>query len=195
MSKFTKCYKTLEAMLTIDIDNAPDNSLFLDSFFSIQQLEAISNFDPRMYKNVLLEFVHLLDPKNYAKVVDNFNHQKQLLLRDVLNSLDKNSHTPLHISSYYGDFKSSRLFTHCGSDSTKVVENPLKVSRDKQSRDVLQNLNNAANTTNVGDLEYLVNCGEKIDDKSSIMGAAPIHKAVLSTNTPNEKKNMIDTIH
>ena len=74
MSKYTKCYKTLEAMLTIDIDNAPDNSLFLDTFFSIQQLEAISNFDPRMYKNVLLEFVHLLDPKNYSKVVDNFNH-------------------------------------------------------------------------------------------------------------------------
>ena len=61
-------------MLNIDIDEAPDNQLFLDSFFSIQQLEAISNFDPRMYKNVLSEFAHLLDPKNYSKVVDGFNH-------------------------------------------------------------------------------------------------------------------------
>lgn len=47
----------------------------------------------------------------------------------------------------------------------------------------------------MGDLEYLVNCGEKIDEKSSIMGAAPIHKAVVSTNTPVDKKKMIDTIH
>ena len=180
MSKYTKCYKTLEAMLNLDLEQAPDNALFLGDYFKIQELEGTSNFDPRMYKNVLKEFKHLLDPLNYSKVVESFKHSKQLLLREVLNHPDKNHHTPLHISSYFGDFKSSRLFTLYGSDSTAVRENPLKVSRDKQSRDILQNLNNAANQTNIGDLEYLVNCGENIDDKSSIMGAAPIHKAVLS---------------
>jgi hypothetical protein len=32
----------------------------------------------------------------------------------------------------------------------------------------------------VKDLEYLINCGEKIDSRSSIVGQAPIIKAVLS---------------
>jgi hypothetical protein len=32
----------------------------------------------------------------------------------------------------------------------------------------------------VKDLKHLVNCGNKIDNKMSIFGEAPIHKAVLS---------------
>ena len=48
---------------------------------------------------------------------------------------------------------------------------------------MLQNLNDAATTSNTKDLEYLVNCGENIDERSSIVGQAPIHKAVLSDNS------------
>lgn len=97
---------------------------------------------------------------------------------------DVNYHTPLHISSYYGDFKSSRLFTTLGANtaSAATAEAPLEVGKDKFSRGVLQSLNGAANTANVKDLEYLVNCGEDIDGRSSIVGQAPIHKAVLSGN-------------
>jgi ankyrin repeat protein len=48
-------------------------------------------------------------------------------------------------------------------------------------------LNEAASTANVNDLEYLVNCGEKIDSRSSIVGQAPIHKAVLSKQLDKSK--------
>ena len=48
-------------------------------------------------------------------------------------------------------------------------------------------MNQAARTSNVKDLEYLVNCGGKIDQKHSIVGQAPIHMAVLSNDTPEEK--------
>ena len=46
-------------------------------------------------------------------------------------------------------------------------------------------MNNAATQANSKDLRYLVNCGDKIDNRSSIFGEAPIHKAVLS---PEEEK-------
>ena len=39
MSKFTKCYKTLEALLSIDIDVVPGTEAFLALFFRIQELE------------------------------------------------------------------------------------------------------------------------------------------------------------
>jgi len=39
MSKYTKCFKTLEALMSIDIDSAPDYYNFLDHFFSMQVLE------------------------------------------------------------------------------------------------------------------------------------------------------------
>lgn len=55
-------------------------------------------------------------------------------------------------------------------------------------------MNEAASTANVGDLEYLVNCGEQIDCRSSIVGQAPIHKAVLSTQSEAEKAKTLDRI-
>lgn len=80
------------------------------------------------------------------------------------------------------------------SASAATAEAPLEVSKHKFARGVLQNLNEAANTANVKDLEYLVNCGGAIDEKQSIAGQAPIHKAVLSTNDASDKKAMLESI-
>ena len=38
-------------------------------------------------------------------------------------------------------------------------------------------------------MEYLVNCGNNIDSRASIIGQAPIHKAVLSPSADEERKN------
>jgi hypothetical protein len=45
----------------------------------------------------------------------------------------------LHISSYFGDFKSSRLFTKLGASVTSAAnaETPLEVAKDKYTRSVL----------------------------------------------------------
>ena len=54
-----------------------------------------------------------------------------------------------------------------GADSTSAQfsERPLEVSKDKFARIVLQNLNDAASQANAKDVKYLVNCGNKIDDR------------------------------
>ena len=65
-------------------------------------------------------------------------------------------------------------------NSAAFSERPLEVGKDKFVRGVLQNLNDAATQGNVKDLKHLVNCGNKIDNKLSIFGEAPIHKAVLT---------------
>jgi len=78
--------------------------------------------------------------------------------------------------------------------SEQYNERPLEVSKDKFSRSVLQNLNDAATQGNSNDLGYLVSCGNKIDDKMSITGEAPIHKAVLSTTKKEIKCKALETI-
>lgn len=119
-----------------------------------------------------------------------FNHQVKLLLKEVLNCQDVNMHTPLHIASYYGDFQSERLFIKLGASpsSAATAEAPLQLAKDKFSRDVLQNLNEAASQSNIKDLTYLVNCGENIDERASIAGQAPVHKTVLSNKSESEKR-------
>lgn len=64
----------------------------------------------------------------------------------MLGHWDKNDHTPLHVSSFKGDFKSSRLFTTLGADAQSAAnsDDPLKVAKDKYTRDVLQTLTDAA---------------------------------------------------
>jgi len=95
---------------------------------------------------------------------------------------DRNQYTPLHIASYFGDFKAVRHMMALGAESKSAAyaERPLEVGKDDFVRRVLTNINEAAYESNVKDLKHLVNCGNKIDSKLSIFGEAPIHKAVLS---------------
>ena len=120
----------------------------------------------------------------------------KLLLKEVLNCQDCNMHTPLHVASYYGDFHQARLFTKLGASASSAATNeaPLELAKHKQSRDVLQNTNEAAFNSNVKDLAYLVNCGEDINKRGSIAGQAPLHKSVLSIRDEGEKKNTLETI-
>jgi hypothetical protein len=141
MSKFTKCFMTVEALLNIDIDIVPCYDQFLSLFFQVQDLESKeeAKFDPRKYKNVLSEFKHLLSPADFNRVLKDFRLQVKLLLKEVLNSQDINYFTPLHIASYFGDFKQSRLFTQLGADahSEANAEAPLTVAKDSFTRGVL----------------------------------------------------------
>jgi ankyrin repeat protein len=64
--------------------------------------------------------------------------------------LDKNLQSPLHVSSYFGDFKASRVLTARGAEpaSAAYAVRPLEVGKDKFTRSVLQNLNKAATEAN-----------------------------------------------
>ena len=185
MSKYTKCFSTMKILLEIGIDNEPEYEAFLKNYFEIGSLDSSEGrcpFDPRKSSLIIREFEHLLDEVEFGNIMKDFKLRVRNLLSDALNQQDTNTHTPLHIASYFGDFKSSRLMVELGAKSTAkhFNERPLEISKDKFSRDVLQNLNDAASEANFEDLRYLVNCGEIIDDRMSITGEAPIHKAVLS---------------
>jgi ankyrin repeat protein len=79
-------------------------------------------------------------------------------------------------------------------NSPAFAERPLECGKDKFTRSVLQNLNDAAYQANVKDLKHLVNCGDKIDSKLSIFGEAPIHKAVLAKVKETEKMMALQAI-
>ena len=115
----------------------------------------------------------------------------------MLVAQDINYQSPLHVASYFGDFKASRFMISLGANpnSAAFAQRPLEVGKDKFVRGVLQNLNDAATQANVKDLKHLVNCGNKIDSKLSIFGEAPIHKAVLTNDDhkPAALKTIIES--
>lgn len=86
MNKFVKSHKTLEALLSIDIDRVVGFEDFLDLFFQLQGFEsAEETFDPRKSNNILKEFKNLISPTDYNMVVRDFKQQVQLLLKECLN--------------------------------------------------------------------------------------------------------------
>ena len=199
MSKYTKCFKCVEALLNIDLEGDVEGyDEFVKLFFELQFLETQEErkFDPRKYHGILSEFKHLMSPHEYGAIVRDFKLQIKMLLKEVLDSQDANFHSPLHLASYFGDFKAARYMVKLGADpnSPAFAERPLEVGKDKFVRSVLQNLNDAAYSANVKDLKHLVNCGNKIDNKLSIFGEAPIHKAVLSKVRDIEKAAALNAI-
>ena len=88
MSKFTKCYKALEAMLAVELDEirAPGFD-FCKLFSTVQDLDTKeeARFDPRKYKNVLEEFKHLLHPSDFKRVTSEFRANARHLLKEILN--------------------------------------------------------------------------------------------------------------
>lgn len=75
-----------------------------------------------------------------------FKSQAKLLLKEVLNQQDANYHSPLHVASYFGASQTSRNLIRLGAEprSAAFAQNPLEVSKDKYTRNVVQNLNKAA---------------------------------------------------
>lgn len=86
----------------------------------------------------------------FNNIVKDFKIRIRNLTKEALNMQDSNSYSPLHICSYYGDFKASRYMVDVGADPVNInfKERPLEVSRDKFARSVLQNLNDAAHESN-----------------------------------------------
>jgi ankyrin repeat protein len=54
-----------------------------------------------------------------------------------LNHQDKNDHTPLHIASYFGDFKAERFMCNLGAEKKNFEVRPLEMGKDKFARGVL----------------------------------------------------------
>ena len=153
MSKFTKSYRCVQGLLEIDENSEPDYDQFLRNYFEIGSLDSPDGrtpFDPRKSSLLIKDFEHLLEPREFNNIVKDFKLRIRALMKEALIQQDSNQFTPLHIASYYGDFKSSRYMVSKGADPVHVNyrERPLEVSRDKFSRNVLQNLNDAAHESN-----------------------------------------------
>lgn len=73
MNKYTKCHKTLEALLKIDIDHVEGFDKFLTLFMQIQNFEnAEETYDPRRSVKILDEFKQLISKRDYNQVVKDF---------------------------------------------------------------------------------------------------------------------------
>lgn len=75
-------------------------------------------YDPRKYHDVVSQFKNFLPRKEFKQISKKFNNDIYRVRKTALMQKDINGHTPLHIASYFGDFKASRLMVDLGARPT-----------------------------------------------------------------------------
>jgi ankyrin repeat protein len=191
---FSAFEKLIVALLTFGINNDEGFDEFSEDCQQLRFLEhdSIKQLDPRKHFSELNEFKQLLDPKVYGRILKGYNKGRKNLIKEIVNTQDINDQTPLHIVSRRGNYVLVRYFLRIGADSNKrdvKRHNPLDIAKDKYVRQALTNLNAEADKGNESNIDKLCEEGENINTRNSILGEAPIHKAVLC-----KAKNKLDAL-
>ena len=88
MSKYTKCFCSMQILLDISIDNEPEYDAFLKRYFEIGALdskEGRAPIDPRKSSLLIKEFEHLLDENEFSGILKKFKQEVKSLIKQALN--------------------------------------------------------------------------------------------------------------
>lgn len=110
----------MEALLHIDLDMCQGYDQFLRYFQDLQMVENEDDrkFDARKYNNILTEFKHLMSKREYNLILKDFKQNAKTLIKQTLETQNLNNQSPLHVASYFGDFKATRHMVNLGADAT-----------------------------------------------------------------------------
>jgi ankyrin repeat protein len=196
---YAKFEKSIKAVLDIGLETEEG---FEDFKFECSQLASLEDpniskpLEPRKYFFALKEFKHFLSPEDYDKIYREYLSEKKLLIHDILNTRDLFNETPLHIASRQGNYVLVSHYLKHGAKVTKNINShfPLDIAKDRFTRRALTNLNVEAFNWADQNINELMEKGENVNQRLSIFGQPPLHKAVDSTNKDNVKtiKTLLD---
>ena len=179
---------------TLDIGLEIETNLE-DFKFECQQLQYVeaSNakpLDPKRYFDALKDLKHFLradDENSYETIYNDFLREKKLLLQEILNQKDVCEETPLHIASRRGNYLLVKHYLKLGAKINKNIngKTPLDLAKDKFTRHALTNLNKEAYVCADDNVIQLIEKGDYVDQRYTIFGVPPLHKAVSSQKAEN----------
>lgn len=91
MNKFTLCFKSLSALLDINIAGEPEYPFFERLYFEIAALDSPDHttpMDPRKSANLIAEFEHLLEPQEFKRVKKQFKSEVARMIKEALDQQD-----------------------------------------------------------------------------------------------------------
>lgn len=146
---YAKYEKSIKDLLDFGLEN---EECLEDFKFECNQLQNLEDpnvskpIDIRKYFNALNELKHFLSPDVYSTIYKEYQKEKKLLVRDVLNMRDNWDETPLHIASRKGNYVLVSFYLKRGAQINKNVNGhtPLDLAKDKFTRKALTNLNEEA---------------------------------------------------
>ncbi|CAD8132274.1 unnamed protein product [Paramecium pentaurelia] len=192
LSKYTKCFQCIKQLAQFDFESQGWD-LFYDIFMEIQLLVQTSDnkIDPRQYKNYREMICNFLNQQLLQQKQTNFMSNIKKLQKEIVNQQDRDGYTPMHLASFAGDFAAIQFMLQLGADPKikckRKIRTPLEYASNDSVRKYLMDLNNAVKEGDDKSFTLLVNCGQRVNGKSTIYGITPVHKAIEQTHKSSNK--------
>ena len=181
---YSKNEKSIMSVLDIGFENEEGFDDFKSEWQQLQSLEDPSSkpLDPKKYFHALKEFKHFISPEVYQSIFKDFERERKLLIRDIMNTKDIWEETPLHIASRRGLYVLVSNYLKFGAQIWRNINGkaPLDIAKDKFTRKALTNLNEEAFKCLDDNITELMENGEDVNKRLTIFGEPPLHKAVDS---------------
>lgn len=181
---YSKNEKAIMSVLDIGFDKEEGFDDFKSEWQQLQNLEDPNSkpLDPKKFFHALNELKHFISPEVYGSILKDFEREKKLLIRDIMNVRDVCDETPLHIASRRGFYVLVSNFLKFGAQICKNFNGnaPLDIAKDKFTRRALTNLNEEAFKWLDDNITELIENGEDVNKRLTIFGIPPLHKAVDS---------------
>ena len=133
------------------------------------------------------ETENFLHPSTLKRLHRNFRKKIRLLNKSVINSTDKEGYTPMHLSSFYGDYLLTQYYLKHGGDPGKTDSVRNQQVLDYASNDLVRrsliDLKEAARLGDKKKFDLLLNTGSNINAKKTIFSIAPIHTVSLQISS------------
>jgi len=186
MSKYTRCNLATKLLLINEFDKIEGYEEFEALWDELQLLEltADKREETKSALQVLDLMRNILSEGVFDGLVKDYKKKIRQIQRKVINAQDNDGYTPMHLSSFYGDFLTVQFLLRLGgNEHIKDIKDNKPVidyASNNQVRRVLLDLKEAARRGDVQSFDTLLNSEEKnkIDDRTTIMSIAPIHNAV-----------------
>ena len=122
---------------------------------------------------------NFLKQSEYSAILKNFKREVKLTQKLIIDSLDSQGYTPMHLASFNGDYALLQLLIKLGGNKTLVNDQSNKKVLEHAANDPVRraviDLKDAARKGYTGSFNHLVISGTPLDEKKTIFGIAPIH--------------------
>ena len=132
----------------------------------------------------MLGLEDILSQETINFTVKMFKTKLKNLQSRIINHQDAEGFTPMHLASFYGDFLCVQFLVRYGGDpymkDHKENKSVLDYAKNGSVRKVLTDLQEAAQKGDVHSFDFLLVCGNKIDERKSIFTISPLHNVDFS---------------
>lgn len=177
-----------------EFGNPPDYDKFYKDFTEVMNLEINKDNipDPKRTYKIQEVLDNFLLPEEKSLIYKQYRRTTASLKKQILDHQDSQGYTPLHLSSFYGQYELVNKFLLLKAN-TKLRDlvhhkEAIEYSRNPCIMKAIRDINDSVLDNDMEKFNFLLNSGFGIEDKKSIKIRRPMHHAIINADQEIQKE-------